>query len=342
MNDAPSSDPALGPLIQAASFSPDGRWLVTGSFEGTLALWDAANGRRLRVLLDPAGVEDVEQEAEPGAGGVEEEDESRPWRPSECIRRSSIVRVCVSADGRRLVAGAANGLAVLWNAVTWREAGFWRPFESAVTALAISPDVRWVATGCREPGTDTLRVWRLGASNDLPGVPTFSSDRMISGVFALTFSPDSRFVASGGWGFSGYSAPMIYELATGERVNTLLYDASRALDWSPDGARLATGDEFGTVSVWDLATRQKVFERKQAHGGIVSVVAFSPDGTRLISGSLDGSYAVFAADSGAPLDENRFAGSVLACRTVAEEGVVLVAEAAPGADHPGIHRLMQG
>jgi len=55
-----------------------------------------------------------------------------------------------------------------------------------------------------------------------------------------------------------------------------------ALAVSPDGARLASGHENGTICVWDRATGAELGTLK-AHDGAVKRVAFALDGTRLIS-----------------------------------------------------------
>jgi WD40 repeat protein len=328
MTEERSGDAPRGPLIQAASFSPDGRWLVTGSLEGVVALWDVGTGRRLRVLLDPQRVEDRQQEAGSFAPG------------SECIRRSSILCLALSADGRRLAVGAANGIVVVWNTESWREIHFWRPHDFGVTALEFSPDGRWLATGCAETGMTTLRVWRMDGASDLPDTEAFSSDRM-GGVFALAFSPDGRFLVFGGWGYGSYSAPRIYELATGEEICLLPLEVTRALCYSPDGELLASGDESGTVSLSKIATGKRAFERT-AHTRIVKVVAFSPDGRRLVSGGLDGGMKIWEVGTGDLLAEHAYGGSVLTCRFSAVGAALLVAEAARGADHPTIHRLPWG
>ncbi|MFG3384398.1 WD40 repeat domain-containing protein, partial [Streptomyces sp. NPDC047999] len=44
---------------------------------------------------------------------------------------------------------------------------------------------------------------------------------------------------------------------------------------------LATGDENGTVRLWDPATRQPTGEPLTGHTGWVLAMAFSPDGTLL-------------------------------------------------------------
>lgn len=50
-----------------------------------------------------------------------------------------------------------------------------------------------------------------------------------------------------------------------------------ALDYTPDGTMLATGDTTGTVIFWDLTTEEEVFSFEAHQGDVVDMV-FSPDG----------------------------------------------------------------
>lgn len=54
---------------------------------------------------------------------------------------------------------------------------------------------------------------------------------------------------------------------------------------SPDGATVASGDDGGTIKVWELETG-RVLASLNAHDGEVRALAFSPDGKRLASGGM--------------------------------------------------------
>jgi len=67
--------------------------------------------------------------------------------------------------------------------------------------------------------------------------------------------------------------------------------------WSPDGTRIASASNDGTVQVWDAANGGHVYTYR-GHTGRVNAVAWSPDGKRLASGSADFTVQVWDAANG--------------------------------------------
>jgi WD40 repeat protein len=84
-----------------------------------------------------------------------------------------------------------------------------------------------------------------------------------------------------------------------------------SLTFTVDGKKFASGDQKGTVKVWDVTTGKEIHTFK-GHTGEVNSVAFSADGTMLISGA-----------SG--LQEGKFIGEVkLWDLTTGKEGTTLL------------------
>ena len=221
------------------------------------------------------------------------------------------------------------------------EISTWKAFDSGIMALDVSPDGNWLATGAREPGDTTLRVWRFGPDRVSPPVVAFSDHRHVTAVYAVAFSSDSRRLAAGGWTNSTYSGNVVYELASGQRVASLIWECSRALRFSPDGTILASGDEWGKVSLWDIAKGSRLREF-EAHKRIVSALRFSPDGRRVASGSIDGTIKLWDVESGSQCLEHTCAGIILDAQFIGAKELVAAA-ATPGPKlPPQIVRLALG
>jgi WD40 repeat protein len=109
--------------VEACAFSPDGRKIISGSGDGTLKLWDAANPVELRTLK--------------GHGN---------W----------VYACSFSPDGRRIVSGSDNGKLKLWDAHTGRELRTLEGHTAWVLACSFSRDGRRILSGSQDR---TLKVW---------------------------------------------------------------------------------------------------------------------------------------------------------------------------------------
>ena len=91
---------------------------------------------------------------------------------------------------------------------------------------------------------------------------------------------------------SGYSdgTVTLWDVATQERIATLQGYAGREVSFSPDGTTLASGS--GTIILWDVRTRQRITTLKEPPDFFRSL-SFSPDGALLASGNSDGTVTLW-------------------------------------------------
>jgi WD40 repeat protein len=65
-----------------------------------------------------------------------------------------------------------------------------------------------------------------------------------------------------------------------------------SVNCSPDGTRIVSGGNDGTIRIWDADTFEEILVLR-GHESYVHSVCFSPDGTMLASGSGDGTIRIW-------------------------------------------------
>lgn len=219
----------------------------------------AGDDERLRVW-DTATGDEIQELWVPAAGSA--------WAPA------------FSPDGR-FVAGAwlLEGIVAVFDLETGELVA--RVDEPAVHGLTFDPaGERLVVSSVETPGLLIVDA-RTGVPVDRWGADTATGRD-------ARFSPDGRLVAS----VHSDGAIRVWDASTGQLRFTSFDHAAEvnAVDWSPDGTRLATGSGDGTVRLHELAgdglVRILSLAAKDTANGVGSV-AFSPDGTRVMAGDWE-------------------------------------------------------
>jgi WD40 repeat protein/serine/threonine protein kinase len=260
--------------VHSAAFSPDGRFILTGSGDNKLRLWDVATGQCLRTFEGPGHSVAFSPDGRfvlSGDWGGKTKLQLSDVATGQCLRTAQtdkVESVAFSPGGRFALTGSDKTLR-LWDVVTLKCVRTFEGHADRIKAVAFSPDGRYALSGC---SVKTLRLWDLATGQCLR---TFEGH----GVTSVTFSPDGRFVLSGGW-----DALRLWDVATGQCLRTF-GKAALSVAFSPDGRYALSGSEDKTLRLWDVATGQclRTFE---GHEDKVPFVAFSPDGRCAFSGSF--------------------------------------------------------
>lgn len=274
-------------LVTSVHLSPDGRFIVTTSYDQTAAVWEVSTGKRVSQLrghtytvwdaaFSPDGKfvvtasEDKTArvwDAMTGQSIVELRGDTYPLGGAAFSQDSKFV---ATTGGCGLYGGCDNTVRI-WD--IW-ELGIW-PLSS-VTNKAVSPDGRFVAA---MDNLTNVSIKEIGTGK------TIILHGHTDYVNTVVFSPDGKFIVSA----SGDGTARVWEASTGREVFILRGHTNSVLTaiFSPDGKQILTGSEDGTARVWDATTGQ-LLSILGGHTGAVVQVAFSADGKQIFTWSAPG------------------------------------------------------
>jgi WD40 repeat protein len=273
--------------VTSVCFSPDGRFLATGSLDRTTRLWDLS-AKQIVLRGHRGPVESVCFSPDSQSIATVSDDRSlRLWdlsgKPIGAFRahQGPVESVCFSPDGRFLATGSDDRTAKLWN-LSGKQIAEFTGHEDWVKSVCISPDGSFLATVSDD---GTLRLWELSGSP----IAVFQGHQ--GPVKSVCVSPDSKFIATG----SDDRTAKLWSLSGSEITLKGHQGAVESVCFSPDGRFVATGSADRTARLWDLSGNLIVEFR--GHQGPVESVCFSPDGRFVATGSPDGTARLWRAQT---------------------------------------------
>jgi WD40 repeat protein len=272
--------------ISSLAYSADGSRLVSGSWDHTVRLWDAATGKELlRLGGQPEGFSSVaiSPDGKLLAGG----NMNRTlfvWNArtgKELYRRekleNTVFGLQFDAQGKTL-AGVSGNSVRLWEAATGKELRCRNNTRDDLRPFAFSADLKTLVMGLPD---GTIRLWDL----------TTGKERRLldlqADLTAMAIGPDGKVLASAGGQRDG--TVRLWDWATGREMCRFRPDRDLAvvLAFAADGKVLACGGEGGDIYIFDLTNRLQRCRCRLRAGNGVRALAFSPDGKALAVGGTD-------------------------------------------------------
>ncbi|HKI20762.1 MAG TPA: WD40 repeat domain-containing protein, partial [Isosphaeraceae bacterium] len=276
-------------FFEPVAFSPDGRNLAIWHEEGDrLRVVDLTTGRD-RLTFDLGPLNDLRSMvftpdgASLAFGAMDHK--VRLWHlntpPNPQVLRGhspkEVWSVAFSPDGRTLASGGDDHQVRLRDLQTGRETKVLRSHDALVTSVAFAPDGQTLASGSfdlKKP----LILWDMTT-----GLPKFLLEGHANRVRGVAFSPDGRTLASGSEDYT----TMIWDTVKGVRTKTIphRHHTAYCTAFSPDGRTVASGAGADSIVLIDTVTG---LIRLITTDPQVSSLTFSPDGSHLTPGHLDG------------------------------------------------------
>lgn len=286
-------------LVLGLALSPDGTRLASISAEeGNVIVWDTASRTQVDKLLTEQGLitglaftPDGSALGMTSVGGALR------------LRQSDGKQSVVGAPGSvKLVAFLAN--AQLGILTDQGEVRIVRPrdntnqvlngLDGTPLALVANRTGTLLASGS---STGKIAVW------DAEGKSRAVLQSQIPVAQLLAISDDGRYLAVGGT--PQLSQVEVWEIGSAKLIQSLAgpREGVNTLTFAPASTKLAATDRAGELFLWDIPTA-KLISLKQASTAQVrySALAFSPDGTLLIGGALNGELIAWNGADGSEIN----------------------------------------
>ncbi len=276
-----------GDTTAAAAFSSDGGQLITVSPLTAIATWDAASGKPLGepvAVEKDAGLQNatfspdsrrVAMVLEDGHILVRNLDNNETLK----VAGSSPRRAAFSYDGKRLATASGDGMARIYDLV--------------------HPDTPVKSMQCsRESGIELVEFSPRGtriavASHDGPAaIFDIETGQQVgpllahgAGISSIAYNAEgTRLLTT-----SQEGTIKVWDVETGTELGTSFEAAEevRVARFSPDGKHVAAGSADGVIRIWDVEGGAPLQAFSGNASGAIASLAFSPDGSRIVSAAAD-------------------------------------------------------
>ena len=217
--------------------------------------------------------------------------------------RDEVSSVAWSPDGSRIASSSLDGMVHVWEAKTAIAVLTYRGHileGIQVLKVAWSPDGSRIASSEGGPVTEypySVQIWEAENAKHL-----FSYRNHSAAISTLAWSPDGTRIASGSYDGTLH----VWQWENGTRDVTYRHPGwVHAIAWSPNGTLIGVALDDYMCHIWDTRVHQPRFIY-QAHDGLRSLfpfaytadLAFSPDGSMLLTGSSDSVVQIRSTTTG--------------------------------------------
>jgi len=277
--------------ITSVAVSFDSKYIVSGSKDGYIRLWDIKTKKLLYLFkghLKAVTSVAISYDSKYIVSGSRDKTvklwdiQTRKLLYTFKGHSNDITSVAVSRDLRYIVSGSRDSSVRLWDIKSGKVLYIFKGHKDIVSSVAVSFDSKYIVSGSWDK---TVKVWELKTKKLLY---TFKGHKDI--VSSVALSCDSKYIISGSWD----KTVKVWERESKKLLNTFYDhdDIVTSVAVSLDDRYIISGSKNGAVKLWDLK-RKKLISLFRGHTNTVTSVAVSSDLKYIVSGSRDKSVRLW-------------------------------------------------
>lgn len=238
--------------IRSIAFSPDGRYVLSGSKDKTVKLWSIKEGKCLYSFEGHTG---------------------------------TVQTVSFSPDGKYILSGSEDKTIRLWDADKGKALRIFETDSHDIASLCFSSDGRYVLSGSKN---NSIKLWDFNTGECLKTVSGFPYSYS---TYHGRLSPDGRYVLSGGWNqpmvlWNFKTGEYIRSFTSVSSTSRSFYsnggDINAAIEFSPDGKYILSAGE--KARLWEVDTGRCI---RTLESRPVSTAYFCPDRRMVMLGDAE-------------------------------------------------------
>jgi len=296
-----ASDPLSGhtDVVNSVTFSPDGRRLISASWDGTVRIWSVAERRELKALRThksrvnfAAYSPDARKIVTCGEDGTAQLFDAATVNPHVTLtgHTGGVMNCQFSPDGQRVITASRDKTARVWNAATGELILTLRGHSSEVTTASFSPDGKYILTSSCDLGNKVIdRTSRLWDAQTGASLHTFPQAHRSGVMFA-------GFTARGDKVMTAGQDSTIKEWDLNSTVPVRILFGHRGMTYSiqttRDTSLFVSAGMDATARLWAADTGRQLFTL-EGHTASVRYAAFSPDEKLIATASADRTIRIY-------------------------------------------------
>jgi len=248
--------------INSVNFSPDGNFVLSGSTDNTLKLWNVNTGREIRTFRGHSG---------------------------------SVNSVSFSPDGNFVLSGSTDKTLKLWNVNTGREIRTFRGHSGSVNSVSFSPDGEYAVSGSNDK---SLILWDIDKGERIKvfcghNAAILSVAFSFDGRYVVSGSGESGYHYPKGRGNAKFQTKdttiRLWEVSSSKQLKAFEGHSREVISvaFSQDGKHILSSGLDSTVRFWDVESGNQIWSYDPDEYGNRLYCAISPGGRYALVGVTD-------------------------------------------------------